>query len=95
MQVSEFLTIEECQGFIKAAEARGLEHQGSLGPAMGEAFRDNERLAVSDPSLAQKLWNAGLEKLFKDITIEGKLPVGLNPNIRFYRYVCVTPPLYV
>ncbi len=72
-----------------------MEHQGSLGPAMGEAFRDNERLAVSDPSLAQKLWNAGLEKLFKDITIEGKLPVGLNPNIRFYRYVCVTPPLYV
>jgi hypothetical protein len=84
--VSEFLTIEECQGFIKAAEARGLEHQGSLGPAMGEAFRDNERLAVSDPCLAQKLWNAGLEKLLKDITIEGKLPVGLNPNIRFYRY---------
>jgi hypothetical protein len=65
-----------------------LEHQGSLGPARGEAFRDNERLAVSDPSLAQKLWNAGLEKLFKDITIEGKLAVGLNPNTRFYTYVC-------
>jgi hypothetical protein len=65
-----------------------LKHQGSLGPARGEAFRDNERLAVSDPSLAQKLWNAGLEKLFKDITIEGKLAVGLNPNTRFYTYVC-------
>jgi hypothetical protein len=53
-----------------------LEHQGSLGPARGEAFRDNEQLAVSDPSLAQELWNAGLGKLFKDITIEGKLAVG-------------------
>jgi len=40
---------------IQAAKAWGLEHQGSLGPARGEAFRDNERLAVSDPSLAQKL----------------------------------------
>jgi hypothetical protein len=43
-------TTIECRGFIQAAEARGLEHQGSLGPARGEAFRDNERLAASNPT---------------------------------------------
>ncbi|KAH9647334.1 Fe2OG dioxygenase domain-containing protein [Citrus sinensis] len=64
----------------------GFVHQGSLGPLKGEAYRDNDRISVNDPVLAETVWESGLSKLFTDIKIRGKLAVGLNPNIRFYRY---------
>nr|KJB37279.1 hypothetical protein B456_006G196900 [Gossypium raimondii] len=72
--VQNFFTPAESKAFIKAAESAGFEHQGSLGPAKGEAYRDNDRIA------------SGLSKLLSDIKIRGKAAVGLNPNIRFYRY---------
>lgn len=84
--VSQFLTEEECEAFIKVAEARGLQHQGSGGPAKGEAFRDNERLSDQNPILANNLWKSGFENLFTNIVVQGKVAVGLNPNIRLYRY---------
>lgn len=64
-------------------------HQGSLGPAKGEAYRDNDRISVNDPNLANIIWESGLSKLFRDIKIRGKIAVGLNPNIRFYRFFCL------
>lgn len=69
------------------AETLGFVHQGSLGPARGEAFRDNDRICVEDPVLAETLWQSGLKKLFSDIKVRGKAAVGLNPNIRLYRYI--------
>ncbi|KAM7266365.1 hypothetical protein ACFE04_004262 [Oxalis oulophora] len=84
--VHSFLTSAECKAFIKAAESIGFVHQGSLGPTKGEAFRDNDRIAVDDPALAQSLWDSGLSSLFDDISIRGRVAVGLNPNIRLYRY---------
>lgn len=80
------LSDEECEGFIRCAEIRGLENQGSGGPAKGEAFRDNERLADYNPVLAEMLWQSGISELFRDIIVGGKVAVGLNPNIRLYRY---------
>lgn len=41
---------------------------------------------MTDPALAESMWEAGLKKIFDDIKLPGKAPVGLNPNIRFYRY---------
>ncbi|KAJ0466169.1 putative prolyl 4-hydroxylase, alpha subunit [Helianthus annuus] len=84
--VQNFLTAAESKAFIKAAESIGFVHQGSLGPTKGEAYRDNDRIAVNDPFLANTLWESGFSKLFSDITIRGKIAVGLNPNIRLYRY---------
>ncbi|MFQ6661940.1 hypothetical protein Gotur_029935 [Gossypium turneri] len=84
--VQNFFTPAESKAFIKAAESAGFEHQGSLGPAKGEAYRDNDRIAVNDPALADMVWQSGLSKLLSDIKIRGKAAVGLNPNIRFYRY---------
>lgn len=52
---------------------------------MGEAYRDNDRIAIDDPVLAEAIWGAGLSKLFSDFKIRGRAAVGLNPNIRFYR----------
>ncbi|CAI0404094.1 unnamed protein product [Linum tenue] len=83
--VPEFLSATESKAFIRAAESIGFVHQGSLGPTMGEAYRDNDRISVNDPVLASTLWDSGLSKLFSDIKIRGKVAVGLNPNIRFYR----------
>ncbi|KAL8160256.1 hypothetical protein V2J09_001793 [Rumex salicifolius] len=84
--VQNFLTSAESKEFIKAAESRGFTHQGSLGPAKGEAYRDNDRISVNDPALAQTVWESGLSTLFNDIKIRGRVAVGLNSNIRLYRY---------
>ncbi|CAF1754257.1 hypothetical protein HID58_087448 [Brassica napus] len=84
--VENCLTSDESKGFVKIAESLGFTHQGSRGPAYGEAFRDNHRISVNDPVLADTLWRSGLSNLFTDIKIRRKVAVGLNPNIRFYRY---------
>ncbi|XP_027366585.1 uncharacterized protein LOC113872903 [Abrus precatorius] len=84
--VPGFFSSAESKAFIKAAEAIGFAHQGSLGPAKGEAYRDNDRISVNDSVLADTIWESGLDKLFSDIKIRGKVAVGLNPNIRLYRY---------
>ncbi|KAJ1299084.1 hypothetical protein BS78_01G504000 [Paspalum vaginatum] len=65
----------------------GFTHQGSLGPLKGEAYRDNDRISVTDPLLAQAIWESGINRIFTDISVSGKTATGLNPNIRFYRYV--------
>lgn len=91
IQIQNYLTSAESKAFRDAAEAIGFVHQGSLGPTMGEAYRDNDRIAVNDPALAEAIWSAGLNKFFSDFKIRGKVAVGLNPNIRFYRYVAFAP----
>lgn len=58
-----------------------------MGPTKGEAYRDNDRISVNDPVLADTIWESGLNQLFSDVKIRGKVAVGLNPNIRFYRLV--------
>ncbi|KAI8564716.1 hypothetical protein RHMOL_Rhmol03G0203100 [Rhododendron molle] len=85
--VQDFFTSVESKAFVKAAESLGFAHQGSLGPTKGEAYRDNDRVSVNDPVLANTIWESGLNKLFFDFKIRGKVAVGLNPNIRLYRYL--------
>ncbi|KAL0341089.1 UNVERIFIED_CONTAM: hypothetical protein Sradi_4625700 [Sesamum radiatum] len=84
--IHNYLTSAESKAFVNAAESIGFVHQGSLGPAKGEAYRDNDRISVDNPGLAEAIWEAGLNKFFSDFKIRGKVAVGLNPNIRFYRY---------
>lgn len=84
--VQNFFTPAESNAFVKVAESIGFVHQGSLGPTKGEAYRDNDRISVTDPLLANAIWESGLSKLFSDIKIRGRVAVGLNPNLRFYRY---------
>ncbi|OVA00147.1 Oxoglutarate/iron-dependent dioxygenase [Macleaya cordata] len=84
--VPNFFTSLESQAFVKAAELMGFVHQGSLGPTKGEAYRDNDRISVNDPVLAETIWESGLNNFFSDIKIRGRVAIGLNPNIRFYRY---------
>ncbi|CAN6569354.1 unnamed protein product [Malus baccata var. baccata] len=76
--VQNFLTSAESNAFVKAAESMRFVHQGSLGPTKGEAYRDNDRISVNDPVLADTIWESGLNKLFSDIKIRGRTAVGLN-----------------
>lgn len=56
------------------------------GAAAGEAFRDNGRVQVEGPQLAELLWQrTGLQRLFDGLSVEGATAVGLNSNLRFYR----------
>lgn len=87
IQVRNFFSSAESKAFVETAEGIGFAHQGSLGPAKGEAYRDNDRISVNDSVLADSIWNSGLNKMFSDIRIRGKPAVGLNPNIRLYRLV--------
>lgn len=84
--IPNFFTAAEAKAFVEVAESLGFTHQGSRGPAYGEAYRDNDRISVGDPVLAENIWLAGLKRIFDDIKLPGKVPIGLNPNIRFYRY---------
>ncbi|KAL6581442.1 hypothetical protein OROMI_007365 [Orobanche minor] len=86
VQIPNYFTPAESKAFINVSESIGFLHQGSLGPIKGEAYRDNDRISVHDPVLAVAIWEAGLNKLFLDFKIRGKVAVGLNPNIRLYRY---------
>ena len=51
------------------------------------AFRDNDRIQLTDAALAEQLWQStGLALALRDLQIDGARAVGLNPNLRFYRW---------
>lgn len=59
-------------------------------PKRGEATRVNDRFQIQDPSFAKTLWEqSGLQTLVnnheQEQSFSGKV-LGLNPNIRVYRY---------
>jgi hypothetical protein len=58
--VQDFFSSAESKAFVKVAESIGFVHQGSLGPTHGEAYRDNDRISVNDPFLANMLWSSKL-----------------------------------
>lgn len=65
--------------------------QSSPPKKRGEAHRTNDRFGVQDPAFAEALWTrTGLRELCEGGRLEsrtkGKEAVGLNPNIRLYRY---------
>jgi hypothetical protein len=59
-----------------------------------QAFRDNERLAIDSQEYADHLWShTSLSEVCAHLEVDGKQPVGLNPNLRLYKcasYACHT-----
>jgi hypothetical protein len=58
-------------------------------PKKGDAVRVNDRYQIDDPAFAERLWSSVLKSLVtaadrKDLW--GGEVIGLNPNIRIYRY---------
>ncbi|KAJ1921943.1 hypothetical protein H4219_000290 [Mycoemilia scoparia] len=89
--VENLFTPQECQDLISYAESKLIFPQvpSKVVTRKGEAFRNNSRISISDPGYANELWKStGLDKLLSHWkTSDGKkVPVGLNDNIRLYRY---------
>lgn len=76
----------ECAALI-AATSPHFTHQASRGPAVGEALRSCGRVSVLDAAFARQLWKALQGVLLPGLpAAERTAAVGLNPNIRAYRY---------
>lgn len=85
--VSEFLSSVECAGYIASSEARGFADapiETSFGPAMMQDVRNNARVMVDDPRLAELVWERA--RLYVPNSISGHHAVGVNERFRFYRY---------
>jgi hypothetical protein len=81
--IHDFLTSDECQALIAGSEALGYETftvEGEVVPG----YRNNARLMVDDPALADRLWSRAARHLPPEI--EGQPAGGLNPRFRYYRY---------
>ncbi|KAL0096854.1 hypothetical protein J3Q64DRAFT_1709801 [Phycomyces blakesleeanus] len=89
--IHDFFTAKECNSLIQHFETHLPLQQVSTTPRPGEAFRSNDRQSFEDPIFAQRLWQLGLDKVCRLTEgIQGlalpRQPVGLNSNLRIYRY---------
>lgn len=84
--VDNLLTHAECAALVTALDPHFV-HQGSRGPAAGEAVRSCGRVSVVDRAFGSQLWKAVRCAVLPGIpSAERPDAVGLNPNIRAYRY---------
>jgi hypothetical protein len=85
--VSGFLSLAECDSYVAFSESCGFGEapiNTSFGPAMIKDVRNNSRVLVDIPSLAQFVWERA--KLYAPATLAGQRAVGVNERFRFYRY---------
>lgn len=87
-EVREFLSSEECVGFIMYAEHEGFEEAlietKAAGQVMNKDIRDNDRVIFTSLDLAKQLW--GIMKEHVPAEVDGWLANGLNERFRVYRY---------
>ena len=86
--IPNFLTKEECVGFIKFVENQGFEealvNTRGKGQVVNKGVRDNDRHIFQARDLATQLWELVREHVPLDV--EGWVPIGLNEQFRIYRY---------
>jgi prolyl 4-hydroxylase len=85
--VSGFLAAPECDSYIALSESRGFGDapiETSFGPTMMKDVRNNSRVMIDDPSLAQLVWERS--SAYVPNTLAGHHAVGVNERFRFYRY---------
>lgn len=84
--IDDFFSAKTRSAFVSALSA--LRLQGPSAPKKGEATRTNERFSLHDPAFAQRLWqDSGLSKALEGLEGRGgRKAMGLNPNVRCYRY---------
>ncbi|PGH14037.1 hypothetical protein AJ79_03307 [Helicocarpus griseus UAMH5409] len=94
--IRNLLTSTLCKTYVNFLSSLPLVTTPSR-PKKGEAVRVNDRFQVHDPVFAERLWGeTGLKGLVSDVGNEGGEAkgvglwggevLGLNPNIRIYRY---------
>ncbi|KAI9313986.1 hypothetical protein BX666DRAFT_1863431 [Dichotomocladium elegans] len=89
--IHNFFTPQECTALISYFDSTLPLKTVPVIPKKGEAFRSNDRESFEDPALADDLWHLGLQNVCEKIAgiSQASLPrrpVGLNANLRVYRY---------
>ncbi|MGE0707928.1 MAG: 2OG-Fe(II) oxygenase [Planctomycetota bacterium] len=85
--VDGVLDAAECREWIARTEALGYGAAPIttwLGPVMRPEVRDNTRVMLDDPAVADWLW--GRLQPWVPAQLDGEVAVGLNERLRFYRY---------
>jgi hypothetical protein len=85
--VEAFLAPHECDAMVECINAVGLNPPSpkDLHPKKGEAFLCRESFAFEDPALGAALFQR--MKPFLPVDVGGRVPVGLTPRLRYYRYL--------
>jgi predicted 2-oxoglutarate/Fe(II)-dependent dioxygenase YbiX len=85
--VAGLLSHAECQALVDRGEAAGFEPaevQMRSGRQMRTDIRNNDRVVLEDPELADGVWRRLRHHL--PCPLEGAIPVGIEAAFRFYRY---------
>ena len=88
--IRNFWTSKLCKDFVSFLSSLPLLTTPGK-PKKGEAVRVNDRFQIEDPLFAERLWSGtALKELVMGCeegqSLWGGDVVGLNPNIRIYRY---------
>lgn len=86
-QIDGFLDPPTCAALVRRAEQVGFQAASvtfASGPAMAEHIRNNDRVTLDDPALADALWQR-LRAAVPHLP-DSPSAIGLNPRFRFYRY---------
>lgn len=98
--ISNLWTASLCKSYVTFLSSLPLVTTPGK-PKKGDAVRVNDRYQIDDPAFAQRLWSeTGLQALITGSAEHGTLDltetqrrelwggevIGLNPNIRIYRY---------
>lgn len=81
-ELPNLLTAKESAEIIKAAERHGFQLT-ELKATKWNAYRCNGRTQIISQGLAEALWKR-CDRTFPELS--RRIPVGLNPNFRLYRY---------
>ncbi len=85
--LSGFLSAVECEEYVRFSEARGFGDapvSTSFGQVMMKDVRNNSRVMVDDPVLAQLVWDRAAP--YVPGMLARHRAIGVNERFRFYRY---------
>lgn len=91
ISIKHLFSMKTCLSFLHYFKSLSLTP--SPPPKKGEAARTNDRYSIYDPTFAARLYSETcLQKAIYDLSVTAARgsnlnPVGLNPNIRVYRYL--------
>lgn len=85
--IVDLFSLEECRELIQRAESLGFEAASvrtRSGQKMMPRIRNNDRVVLADPELANDMWKRASPMLPR---IDGRRASGVDSTLRFYRYV--------
>ncbi|KAI8342706.1 hypothetical protein BC941DRAFT_413637 [Chlamydoabsidia padenii] len=89
--IPQFFTLKECQSLITYFDTHLRPQTVPSTIKKGEAYRNNDRQSLYDPTLADMIWThmlstvCGTEQGIHSVSLPRR-PCGLNSNLRIYRY---------